>query len=307
MTDPARKRRPKRRRTKFTLSSRTLAVIDETRVAIRVNDDGTLAPPADASDPQYGYLTIPANGGTGTIAESLEKLARSVGRIDINGVGAGTGVLVGDRQVLTAGHVVGILERGSNNLFADGLSTIDFSPRPGGDAAQRFTITGAVVDGPYANFQAGADGPDLMLLVLDRAPTLDVIRPNLEFTINTIANPAVAVIGYPSFSQDSDPNVMRAIVSTFGDAGNDCYTRKCITVHSLSPRPSQNNFSQLYYDHRAPTMPQCSGGPAVELNTMSLVAIHTAGSHLVVNIAQSLTATVNKLPDDPVAKAISVL
>ncbi|KMK68467.1 S8 family serine peptidase [Puniceibacterium sp. IMCC21224] len=263
----------------------------------------------DEDDPLYGEW-----GGFLSLSVDLPHWARSVGRIDLNGVHVGTGFLIGGNRVMTNRHVLEAVAdeiigpNGSAWDFGRGRVTIDFS-----DTADGVTVSdlnGVAITGPvpvshsvdFANLDMAvlnivAGGPDL-------PPPLD-LRGELRGDID------LAVIGYPARHGSAayinpatgrpDVEIGQRLRAIFGTDFGRKYVAPGRVIQQPGTLPGDRN--DWVFSHDCTTLGGNSGSMIVQFAASPGVAgLHFSGATLYANHAHALGA-VNAAPSGPIPGA----
>jgi hypothetical protein len=225
---------------------------------------------------------------------TIERVCRSVGRIDLQGhmfyPWAGTGFLVAPDVVMTNRHVA----KAFTNLAGDGTwvfepgvdACIDYSEAPDVDPPVALEITGVV--GVH-------DDLDMALLRVTPGPGTSGVLPE-PLVLATAAPESdqrrpVYTVGYPAHDPRNDPAVMQQI---FGDVYG---------VKRLQPGMSGEVFAdRRIIRHDCSTLGGNSGSCVVDLLSGEVLGLHFRGFYMKYNEAVALGCLV----DDPLLQAAGV-
>jgi Trypsin-like peptidase domain len=231
--------------------------------------------------------------------DAIEALARSVGRIQIEGLTdvpyGGTGFLVGKDVLMTNCHVARLFAvQGARGhwTFGEGLQPdVDFVDNPDADPPLDFLIQEVI--GIH-------DRLDLALLrvAVDAANGATAPEPltvrSKELTEEE--RRAIYVVGYPAPDPRNDPAVSRQI---FGDTYYVKRLQPGVVLSGETPITqspcSQNMRARDVMYHDASTLGGNSGSCVVDLETNQLIGLHNAGLYTKYNQAIALWT----LTDDP--------
>lgn len=222
----------------------------------------------------------------------LFELSKRVGRIDRgDGTHLGTGFLISDNLIATAGHVAAAW---------DSNCTIKFEAWPATLGGVRLAAVKCipVVAEPVKFARSGAD-----IAIIELAETVSGFN-NLQTDIDiqtTEFCEAVAVLSYPGnpglpegVEQSTNPSGLTEdlIKDIFEPVGIKLYGSKCITIGMLSVDLESNVSRNYYFGHDAPTLGGSSGGLVVDLLTEKIIGVHCANSGLVNNYFQSFAQAI---------------
>jgi len=252
------------------------------RPAIRIVD-GSFLPPA----PPWEDLE--------QFRDGIEKIARSVGRVQVTGNPllpfAGTGSVVAPGVVMTNRHVAKVFasREGDNWVFDPGVTAgLDWADDPdaaGDDTGDtQFTVTKVI--GVHPKFDlallgvespAGATAPEPVRLASESMDPLERRR--------------IFVVGYPALDPRNGAEAMRRI---FGDVYN---------VKRLQPGEIMIVPPDLgIFHHDCSTLGGNSGSCVIDLDSNLVLGLHFAGKYLKSNKAVALW----QLKDDPMLTAAGV-
>ncbi|SCB55766.1 endonuclease G [Bradyrhizobium shewense] len=257
-----------------------------------------LRPAIDVINDSYGQVTHPLwtklsnNAG---IKARLETAIKSVGRIELpNGPlpYAGTGFVVGQRQIMTNRHVAEIFTRGLGDrslVFKPGLNAgFDLKRERGGGQGVMLTATRVLMIHPFW---------DCAVIEVDGLPA--TAQP---LTLSAIPAPElrdreVAVIGYPAF----DPRNPAAVQD---DLFGGVFRVKRLQPGLLSSVSDTASFGKMVpaVVHDASTLGGNSGSCLVELTTGQVLGLHFGGAYRDRNYAVPASA----LGADPRVRAFGL-
>jgi hypothetical protein len=225
---------------------------------------------------------------------SIERVCRSVGRIDLQGhmfyPWAGTGFLVASDVVMTNRHVA----KAFANVGADGAWVFE----PGVDAVIDYTES-PDADPPLAmkviDVIGVHDELDMALLRIAPDPGASGMMPEPLALASEPPDPdkqrPVYTVGYPARDARNDSDVMQQI---FGDVYG---------VKRLQPGMSGEVFAdQRIVRHDCSTLGGNSGSCVVDLLTGEVVGLHFRGFYMKYNEAVALGCLV----EDPLLQAAGV-
>jgi len=231
--------------------------------------------------------------------EPIERLARSVGRIDLNGVHVGTGFVIAPGAILTNRHVLEEVAKAYRSVSGDetwllsaGQLTINFDAEHGSQTAKRFSITGVIAAGPDPiNRQINLNHVDAAVLVVSMTNEEDQAFPSpVTFakrgsdTVKTAVE--IITIGYPGSARfapkgptitEEEVKIDQALKRVFN------YTPG---VKRLSPGLVLTPAGQLQGDtvggiftHDASTLEGASGSVIARLSgaDLEVIGIHFGG------------------------------
>jgi hypothetical protein len=223
---------------------------------------------------------------------SIERAARSVGRVEVSGHPSlswvGTAWLVGPDVVMTNRHVAEVFsQRGSGAkwTFKSGMGAgVNYRENPDLDQPSDLPITGII--GVHDKFDvalfsikhmSGSSAPE-PLTVASQVP-------------GPLPGRKVYVLGYPAHDQRNGEAAMRTI---FADVYN---------VKRLQPGQIMEFFDgDSLFNHDASTLGGNSGSCVIDLELGQVIGIHFSGVYLKFNRAVALW----KLRDDPLFKRAKV-
>jgi hypothetical protein len=220
---------------------------------------------------------------------SIERVARSVGRIELSGSPrlhwGGTGWLIGEDTIVTNRHVAELFSgrgRGAKWSFIPGMAAgINYGEDPDSVPTAPIKITGII--GVHERF-------DLALFKIARMSGAKAPEPLTVASqaADTMKGRKVYVLGYPAHDSRNGETAMRAIFA-------DIYNVKRLQPGKIMEVMDQDSF----FHHDASTLGGNSGSCVVDLETGQVIGLHFSGVYLKFNRAIALWM----LKDDPLLKA----
>lgn len=237
---------------------------------------------------------------TNANATTIETVAQSVGRINLNGQQIGTGFVVTDTDIMTNRHVlekIGEQVNGAWNIH-EGV-TISFSD-DGQNVCATLKQNGTRTDNVKA--VTGQDFRPLDYAIIPVDPTGSGSKlPNplgLEETRSYVmSNREVYVLGYPGRPQPGTErfSVLKAMFqSEYG------IKRFCPGYISASFDDIHADSNNTIFGHDCTTLGGNSGSPVIDLgdNSASVVGLHFGGDRQVSNYAHSMAALRNEFENE---------
>ncbi|MHC4748197.1 MAG: DNA/RNA non-specific endonuclease, partial [Planctomycetota bacterium] len=234
--------------------------------------------------------------------DTIRKVVRSVGRIEVNGhrrlPWVGTGWIIDEDVIVTNRHVArefGFLAGTKFNflpgVFGDAMTVrIDFREEHGGGAPQEFSIREILFIEPEG-------GPDMAFLRVDWKDGSDrrEVLPLWEDSVETSRQ--VAVIDYPA--KDSRTNIPNEMDKIFGDI----YNVKRFAPGSVIAASKTAGL----LTHDCTTLGGNSGSVVLDLASGKAVALHFAGREQEANFAVLAPVIQARLNEVKVSSSIAGL
>ncbi len=251
------------------------------------------------------------------LASHLNEAMKSVGRIDVNGVHAGTGFVAGPAHVLTNRHVVETLaaavpsHNDPDRWVLEGEATINFDPA-GVDPERRFRITEVIFTGRQRIHGSPIDFNKLDMAVLrveagnDSGPLPEPLPISTDPTFTTQGD-ELFVIGYParpvSVPLDDEGLPRLDVVERLNELFGLNYSMQYMSPGMVldSTATLADNPRKWVFSHDATSLGGSSGSCVFTFDREFLVSgLHFAGHWLSANFAHDFAAMAgaDDLPDE---------
>jgi len=230
----------------------------------------------------------------------IEDVARSIGRINLDGRQIGTGFVVTDTQIMTNRHVLAaIAEKTGDGWEMHAGASISFSEDGQGDDGLKFRRDG--ISTSNARSATGVDFSqfDYAIIPVEKGWFRDLPAPlALEETrSNVMFDRPVYVLGYPGRPQ---PGTER--FSLLKDLFQSEYgvKRYCPGTISAALGDIEADSRDTVFGHDCTTLGGNSGSPVIDLGdgSASVIGIHFAGARRIANYAHSMAALQNEFDND---------
>ncbi|NOX39996.1 MAG: trypsin-like peptidase domain-containing protein [Alphaproteobacteria bacterium] len=231
----------------------------------------------------------------------IETVARSVGRINLDGRQVGTGFVVSDREIMTNRHVLAAI-----GLETDGVwrvrkgANISFADDGNGSEGLKLAHHGASTGNAKAATGVDFGQFDYAIIPVETrffAPKFPAPLVLEETRSNVIFDRPVYVLGYPGRPQAGTERF-----SLLKDLFESKYGTKryCPGRISASFSDVQSDPLNTVFGHDCTTLGGNSGSPVIDLGDGSacVIGIHFAGARRISNYAHSMAALQNKFNND---------